>query len=352
MFLQRWPGFIFFVIQPLRVRSLIRLFLCMKSLLSLLFAVCIAGPVAAAEMSAPSAGWSLPLGEARVYKTADGRDLTLHILKPEGWQAADKRPAMIFFHGGGWIGGTPAQFNGQGHHLASRGMVVVQVQYRFIKAKGEAPLAACLDARSAMRWVRGHAAELGIDPQRIAAGGGSAGGHLAAYVGMVDGQDDPADDARISPKPDAMVLFNPALLHGEEERQPPEAQRPAFKSLSPWANVSPDDPPGLILVGSEDGLLLPHKVKEFQALCEKNGVRMDAVIYPGEGHGFFGLKKSEDRFYDTVREMEKFLASLGWIEGAPTLTQDQVKEYGRLLYRDLTLKKKKKEKDPGEEKAS
>ncbi len=267
------------------------------------------------------------MGTPHVYKSVAGRDLNLYVMTPADWKAADKRPAVVFFHGGGWKAGTATQFNYQGQHLTTRGLVIVQVQYRLIKTEGEAPLEACLDARSAMRWVRGHAAELGIDPDRIASGGGSAGGHLAAYVGMVDGVDDPQDDLKISPKPNAMILFNPALLHGgEREGTPPEISA-KFVPISPWKNVSRDDPPGLILVGSEDGLLLPDKVKAFQEMCQAAGVRMDATIYPGEGHGFFGISRSRDRFFDTVTETEKFLASLGWVTGPPTLTREEVTKY-------------------------
>lgn len=268
-----------------------------------------------------------PLGEAHVYKTADGQDLSLYVMKPQDWQPTDKRPAVVFFHGGGWKAGNASQFNYQGQHLTTRGMVIVQVQYRLIQAPGEVPLKACLDARSAMRWVRSHASELGIDPNRLAAGGGSAGGHLAAYVGMVDGADDPQDDVKISAKPNALLLFNPALLHGEERPDTPAEMLAKFAPISPWKAISKDDPPGLILVGSEDALLRPHKVKELKDMSAAVGVRMDAIIYPGEGHGFFGLNKSRDRFYDTVLELEKFLASLGWIDGPPTLTREQVLSY-------------------------
>ncbi|HEY6168823.1 MAG TPA: alpha/beta hydrolase [Verrucomicrobiae bacterium] len=294
-----------------------------------------------------------PLGEAHVYKKAGERNLHLYVTKPEGWKADDKRPAIVFYHGGGWmIGkGTPTQFNYQGKYLASRGMVSIQVEYRLVADnRKEAPLDACRDAKSAMRWVRSHAAELGIDPKRIASGGGSAGGHLAAFVGMVEGTDDPQDNLKISCLPNAMVLYNPALLHeGQASDEGADAKKPkasaeliaAYTKISPFVSVSAGAPPGIILVGDQDAILPVPVVKKFQEKCRAVGTRMDAVIYPGEGHSFFGLRRSFDRFYDTTIEMDKFLGSLGWLNGPPTLTKEDVKAYAADAVQSSAKKKAK-----------
>ncbi len=115
-------------------------------------------------------------------------ELKLLIEKPEAWQATDQRSAIVFFFGGGWVGGTPEQFRKQSQYFASRGLVGIRVEYRTMPKDGKGPpTVCCADAKSAMRYVRSHAAELGIDPQRIAASGGSAGGHLAAFTSMVAG---------------------------------------------------------------------------------------------------------------------------------------------------------------------
>ncbi len=299
-----------------------------------------AAPPSAADAAARDL--TSPLGEAHVYKTVADRQLKLWVMRPAADQAPGPRPAIVFFHGGGWRNGTATQFNLQGDYLTRRGMVVVQVQYRLLTAGEVVPANACLDARSAMRYVRAHAGELGIDPERIAAGGGLAGGHLAAYVGMVDGVDEATDDTAVSCRPAAMVLFNPALLHGEEPRRTSEDAGTQFQAISPFMHVSAGDAPGLILVGSEDKILLPAKVAEFQAKCEAAGVRMDAVIYPGEEHSFFGLAKSADRFFDTVTEMDRFLGSLGWLEGPPTLTRDDVAAYSAELKQGARAKPAKK----------
>ena len=306
--------------------------------------------VAAQEAAAEISGLK-PLGEAHIYKKVGDRGLHLYVIKPEGWKAGDQRPAIVFFHGGGWmIGkGAPTQFNYQGKYLASRGMVSIQVEYRLIADnRREAPIGACQDAKSAMRWVRSHVAELGIDPERIASGGGSAGGHLAAFVGLVDGTNDPQDDLKISCRPAAMVLYDPALLHegqasdeGADSRKAKPAADlvAAYTKISPFVSVSAGDPPGIILVGDQDPILPVPVMKKFQEKCRTVGTRMDAVIYPGEGHSFFGLRRSFDRFYDTTIEMDKFLGSLGWLSGPPTLTKEEVKAYGADAIKSSTKKK-------------
>lgn len=275
-----------------------------------------------------------PVGSARTYKKIGDRELKLYVLNPPNWKAGDQRPAVVFFHGGGWqIGqGGPSQFNAQSEYLVTRGVVCIQVQYRLIaNNRKEAPLGACEDAKSAMRWVHGHAAELGLDPARIAAGGGSAGGHLAAFVGMVDGTDDPQDDRKISCRPNAMLLYNPALLHDSPRDDDPKGTvsselTQAYTKISPFLSVTRDDPPGIIFVGTEDNVLPVPIVKTFQEKCKAAGVRMDAVIYEGEGHSFFGIRRSLARFYDTTLEADKFLASLGWVQGPPTLTREWVQK--------------------------
>lgn len=264
-----------------------------------------------------------PVGKAYVYKKVDGRQLKLYVVTPPDWKASDKWPAIVFFHGGSWVGGPLGQFNDHSRYLATRGMVAVQVDYRL--TKGGPPTVCCYDAKSAMRWVRSHAAELGIDPDRIASAGGSAGGHLAALVGMIDGMDDPADDKSVSAKSNAMVLFNPVFDNGPGGWGY-ERVGERYKEFSPFHNVSADDPPAIVFLGSEDKLIPVKTVQNFQAAMEKAGVRCEAVIFEGQGHGFFNRAKAGGRYYyESLLAADKFLASLGWLSGPPTLLNPAAK---------------------------
>ena len=123
-----------------------------------------------------------------VYKMTPQRNLQLYIFDPAGWKASDTRPAMVFFHGGGWIGGSASQFFGQSANLARRGMVAISVGYRVSNRDKTSPFQSVRDAFSAMRWIRAHAKKLGINPTQIAAGGGSAGGATRGGPGYSDGK--------------------------------------------------------------------------------------------------------------------------------------------------------------------
>ena len=260
--------------------------------------------------------------ETAVYKKAADRELKLFIEKPADWKASDKRPAIVFFFGGGWVAGSAGQFQGQSEYLATRGMVGVRVEYR-VTPKGDKgpPVVCCNDAKSAMRWVRAHAVELGIDPLRIAVAGGSAGGHLAAFTSMVEGVDDPADDLKISPRGDALVLFNPVFDNGPDGGWGTARIGDRYREFSPAHNISPDDPPAIVFLGAKDALISGPVLERFKANMTKAGVRCETRVYDGQPHGFFNKDPYKTA---TLIEADRFLASLGWLKGEPTLTMPKI----------------------------
>ena len=126
--------------------------------------------------------------EILVYKATGKRagkivGLRLHVFKPDGHKETDSRPAIVFFFGGGWVGGTPTQFYQQARFLADRGMVAISAEYRV----GISPFHCVEDGKSAIRFVKEQASSLGVDPDRVIASGGSAGGHVAACTGVIEG---------------------------------------------------------------------------------------------------------------------------------------------------------------------
>ncbi len=280
-------------------------------------------PRAALAPTTASASASASAGPSEItYKSVEGRDLKLTMVKPVAWKAGDQRPAIVFFFGGGWVSGRRGQFAAHSTYLASRGMVCFEADYRLLdKAGDEPPLRCVRDAKSAVRWLRSHAAELGIDPGRIAAGGGSAGGHLAAFAGLCDGIDDPKDDPSVSSKPNALVLFNPVLDNGPDQGWGHQRVKDRYREFSPAHNITPDDPPTILFLGTADRLIPVPVAERFRDGMKRAGVRCELHLYEGQPHGFFNHGRGGDnRYYnETTIASDRFLGSLGWLQGPPTL---------------------------------
>lgn len=270
--------------------------------------------------------------EQFTYKTIGDTQLSLFVFKPEGHKATDKRPAIVFYHGGGWRGGNPAALMPQSRYLAARGMVAISVQYRLAPA---VKVDGCVrDAVSAFRWVRAHAAELGIDPDRIAAGGGSAGGHLAAAIATLEGFDEPDANLKVSARPNALVLFNPATVLGPVNGatlQPdgPIRDEPAIserlgvapQKISPYHNIKSNLPPTIIMHGTADTTVPFRTAEVFTEAMKRAGNRCELMPYKDQPHSFFNLGKDRKNFIGTMEDADKFLASLGWLKGPPTVAE-------------------------------
>ena len=260
--------------------------------------------------------------QVMVYKTVANEmvgqaELTLDVFLPEGHQKTDKRPVIVFFFGGGWNGGSPGQFYPHCHYLASRGMVAISAAYRVKSRHGTSPQACVQDGKSAIRWIRAHAHDLGIDPERVVAGGGSAGGHVAAATATVAKFNEDGEDVSISCRPQALVLFNP-VYDNSAEGYGYDRVADYWQAISPMHNIDENTPPTIVFLGSKDKLIPVTTAEKYKKLMEDQGGRCDLHIYEGEGHGFFNYK-NYDNYVATVIEMDKFLASLGYLDGEPTL---------------------------------
>jgi len=275
---------------------------------------------AAAAPAAPKSKAKLPQPDKRIlYKTttdAKGNkvELHLHVFLPKGYKTTDKRPAIVFFFGGGWVGGSPSQFYPQAAHLASRGMVAMAAEYRVGKAHGTTPKECVADGKSAIRYVRSHAAELGIAPDRIAAGGGSAGGHVAAATATITAFDEPGEDTAVSAVPNALVLFNPVYDNGPEGYGYNRV-KDYWRQISPLQNIRKGIPPAIVFLGTRDKLIPVATAKAFQADMQHVGSRSELMLYEGEGHGFFNYGRGTGENYTkTLAQMDAFLTSLGWLK--------------------------------------
>ena len=247
-------------------------------------------------------------------------DLKLHFFYPEGHKKSGSFPAMVFFFGGGWNGGDAAHFYIQAKYLASRGMVAICADYRTKSSHGVLPFKCVEDGRSTMRYVRENAAKFGIDPQRIAAGGGSAGGHVAAATAVID-RFDVGRNLDVNPVPDALVLFNPVYANGPGDYG---FDRVAdyWTYFSPMHNIDENHPPALVFFGDSDDLVPVPTAEEYQRRMQELGIRSELHVFADKGHGFFNWERdpspTKEIAIATFSAMDAFLASLGFLEGEPT----------------------------------
>jgi acetyl esterase/lipase len=270
-------------------------------------------------LAAPAPGQEQPKGQATVksftYKKTKQADLELHVHFPPDWKKGDKRPAIVFFFGGGWEQGSVQQFEPQAQYLAGRGMVAARADYRVKSRHNVSPDACVEDAKSAVRWIRQNATMLGVDPDRIVASGGSAGGHIAACTAC-PGLDAEGEDTKVSSRPDALLLFNPVLRFdgvpqmmrriGNDEK--------LGKVISPTLHLTKDTPPALLFFGKKDDLL--KQGEEYLAKSKEVGHQADLFLADDVGHGFFNASPWREK---TLQRADEFLASLGYLKGKPTI---------------------------------
>lgn len=259
--------------------------------------------------------------ETLTYKKIGEIELKLHVFNPENHKQTDQRPAIVFFFGGGWNGGSPSQFYAHCNYLASRGMVAISAEYRVKNKHKTTPQECVKDGKSAVRWIRYHANELGVDPGKVIAGGGSAGGHVAAATGTVKGFEEEGEDLSISSKPNALVLFNPVFDNGPDGYGY-ERVKEYWRDFSPMHNIAENTPPTIVFLGTKDSLIPVSTAENYKKEMESKGRRCDLHLYKDQPHGFFNYSR-KDNYRKTVIEMDRFLTSLGYLKGEPTLKNEE-----------------------------
>ena len=246
--------------------------------------------------------------ETAAYKTVGDIELAMGVYRPDEKKYPGKRPAIILFFGGSWNVGEIKQFTNQCNYLAERGMVCFTPEYRINSKHGVTPFECADDAADATEWVLAHAGEYSADPDRIAIGGGSAGGHLAACVTMMEGRYREAGKI-----PKAMVLFNPAL--DPEKSKSIHRFEGRAAELSPLYFIRPGLPPAIIFNGDEDTLVSIEIPREFCEKMRQNGNFCELVEYPGQEHGFFNIRNGNDKYFlDTIQRTEVFLKEQGLLD--------------------------------------
>ena len=264
-----------------------------------------------------------PEGKVHIYKHEGDTAREMEIFFPKDHDPATKAvPGIIMFHGGGWGGGHRKQFRYLCHYFSTRGLVAATVTYKLApKARTEEAKSTesrkrvCItDAKSAIRWYKQNAEELGIDPWKIVAGGGSAGGHISLLATTNPGLSDPRDPKKYDTTVTAYLLFNPALSTADAKDS----------EVDFLQHLKDDLPPAIVFFGSEDRWL-KNGWKAASAKISSLNIAdsVDIRIADGQGHGFFNKQPWTDI---TLIEADRFLKALGYLEGDPTLAMPKTGE--------------------------
>lgn len=296
--------------------------------------ICAQTPASATDYCAPSEAtdpqpFHINGSTPYIYKTIGDADLRLHVFRSASYKPGDKSPAVVFFYGGGFVFGDIRRFQTQATHLALRGLVTVLVDYRVKCRHGSTITDSVSDGKSAIRWIRSRADELGVDPERIAVVGSSAGALVAAAAALVTEFDDPGDE-KADARPNALILYNPGLDTGSPAAIERLTSIVGSEGAVRARDVSPIDhldrgllPPTIIFQGDADTLVSLQTAKDFCERARALDAKCDLKIYPGAPHGFteiwLGLEdpvafpRTEFWAEDTSRRTDAFLTKLGWL---------------------------------------
>jgi acetyl esterase len=258
-----------------------------------------------------------------VYKTIDGVSLKADLFYLANDRDGKDHPAIAFFHGGGWFSGSPSEFHEACVRYARKGFITFSFHYRLsVKEDGSiphpdiTPVECVKDARSAMRWIREHADEYQIDPQKIVACGQSAGGQLALSTALFDHVNEPGDNLEVSPVPNGIVLYSATanLMEAWADRLLGE-RREEIWSISPYHNLESGLPPTIAFHGEEDCMVPFWTVRFFERKTLELGNDYILVPYEGRKHYLGDGDDQYGRYYDEeiLKRTDDFLLEHGFL---------------------------------------
>jgi acetyl esterase/lipase len=244
-----------------------------------------------------------------VYNQQGGHQAKLDVYRPTGPAPAGGWPAVIAIPGGGWEWASKKDYGSAASGLARYGFVVVAVDYTFSSPGVRSWPANLNDLKQAVRWVRKHAASLGVDPNKIAAMGESAGAHLAALLGTYPDGPAVADGTPqgaaswpdgVSSRVEAVVDFYGPIDLVAEYRDSPRArpdlvsflggtpdQVPArYVAASPIDHIGPDTPPMFLIHGTADAIVPYQQTVAMDAALKAAGIPDEFTLLQGFTHGF------------------------------------------------------------------
>lgn len=262
--------------------------------------------------------------EGKIYKKIDGYELKVDVFYTSLTREKQNNPAIAFFHGGGWVYGSPNEFHSVCERYAKKGFVTFSFQYRLsILADGThphpdiSPIESVKDARSAIRWLRENAESLKIDPEKIIVSGQSAGGHLALSTALMDSINEETDNLNTCPMPNAMLLYSSAvnMIEAWGEWHMGD-KREQIWTISPIHNLKENMPPAIAFHGEDDCMVPFWVIERFEEKMIELGNQYELISYKGRKHYLGeGIEKYANYFDEEILERtDEFLIEFGYME--------------------------------------
>jgi acetyl esterase/lipase len=262
------------------------------------------------------------------YLSTDDATVKMYYILPTKIKVNAKLPAVIWIHGGAWVGGKANTFFANAAYCALKGAVGFSLEYRVID-NNKASIYNCIaDCKAAISYIKANASNLHIDPNKIAIVGESAGGHLAACMALLD--------TKNSTTPSALVLYNPVVnlatgkfikyMNAEvalQTNNKPDTTALLFqyqnaaKAISPLYLIKKRLPPTLIINGMEDKITPYQFAVSFVDSLRKYHTKQKILLLPNVGHAFAvpHYKSSEKQVIEALLKADVFLSKLGFLKG-------------------------------------
>ncbi len=249
--------------------------------------------------------------------SADGYELGVDIARPAN--SDGNAPGLLFLPGGGWVSANHELLKERyGIPLAERGYVCVTAPYRVME-QAIWP-AAIQDVKAILRWMRTNSANLGIDPERVAVAGKSAGGHLALLTAATNSKVEyegpgitSADLSRVSAAVGVAAASDIREYWQREPLVPYTASDPSAAALTaanPAELVNSDWPPVLLLHGTNDDRVDHRMSMRLFDLLEEAGVPVDMRLFAGQDHMFDGIPEFSQAIVESVALfLERYVAA-------------------------------------------
>jgi len=261
----------------------------------------------------------LAQAEAKIYKEIDGADpLRIHFYVPEGSGEGSPRPLLLFLNGGAWDRAAVGQFAPQALYYASRGAVAGLVEVRNRASHpGSVPGDARCDLHDALRFVRGQAEVLRIDPAKVVAVGAGSGGHTAGAAALLP----PVNESRLKTKfrigaapaavtrPDGVIMISALVAFDRHEygadrfASSAEARRASLR-----LHVTAGQPPWLILHGTLDRVAPCEDAEDLAMALQQRRNLCDFFPFEGRDHYFANLHVDPSSYEASLQLMDEFLA--------------------------------------------